>query len=272
MKQYYKIGEISKLYNIGTDSLRYYEEIGILKPRRDENGYRMYSVGDIRTLNVLRELRSVGFSMKDIKDHLSNFDIHQTLDLFAEGIDRIEERQKELELLKKNLSERIAEINYYLDEKNTHEHIYIQSMKERNILKLSEKSMREENINFVLKKLQSECEDQLYIVGNGEIGALIDKDRLLGGEYGQFESAFYIVAPDEEFDATLPAGDYLCMTVIGCYDTMQAEWAKLLAYAAQNDLIPCGSGIELYLIDEHDTNQSSEFITELQIEVAVPER
>lgn len=27
MKEYYKIGEISKLYNIGTDSLRYYEEI-----------------------------------------------------------------------------------------------------------------------------------------------------------------------------------------------------------------------------------------------------
>ena len=36
MKEYYKIGEISKLYNIGTDSLRYYEEVGILKPKRSE--------------------------------------------------------------------------------------------------------------------------------------------------------------------------------------------------------------------------------------------
>ena len=84
MKEYYKIGEISKLYNIGTDSLRYYEEIGILRPRRDENGYRMYSVGDIRTLNVLRELRSIGFPMKDIKAHLKDFDVQQTLDMFAE--------------------------------------------------------------------------------------------------------------------------------------------------------------------------------------------
>ena len=36
MKTYYKINEISKLYNIGQDSLRYYEELGILHPMRDK--------------------------------------------------------------------------------------------------------------------------------------------------------------------------------------------------------------------------------------------
>ncbi|MDL0195921.1 MerR family DNA-binding transcriptional regulator, partial [Clostridioides difficile] len=35
MKDYYKIGEISKIYGIGRDSLMYYEEIGILRPVRD---------------------------------------------------------------------------------------------------------------------------------------------------------------------------------------------------------------------------------------------
>ncbi len=75
MKEYYKIGEISKLYSIGTDSLRYYEEIGILKPKRDDNGYRMYSINDIRTLNILRELRSIGFSMAEIKEHLADFNL-----------------------------------------------------------------------------------------------------------------------------------------------------------------------------------------------------
>ena len=29
MKEYYKINEISKLYGVGTDSLRYYEKLGI---------------------------------------------------------------------------------------------------------------------------------------------------------------------------------------------------------------------------------------------------
>lgn len=267
MKEYYKIGEISKLYNISTDSLRYYEEIGILRPRRDENGYRMYSVGDIRTLNVLRELRSIGFPMKDIKAHLKDFDVQQTLDMFAEAIERINRRQQELELLKKNVSERIDEINYYLREKNTHESISVQSLPERHILKLSEKALRDDNIDFVLKKLQSKYEEQLYIVGNGEIGALIDSDCLLEGEYGRFEAAFYIVAPDEEFDAVLPAADYLCMTVKGSYARMREEWSKLLVYAQREGVSVCGSGVELYLIDNHDTNKENEFITELQIAV-----
>ena len=37
MKHYYRIGEISRLYGVGPDSLRYYEELGILKPHRGEN-------------------------------------------------------------------------------------------------------------------------------------------------------------------------------------------------------------------------------------------
>ena len=44
MKKYFRIGEISRLYDIGVDSIRYYEEIGIIKPERSESGYRRYSI------------------------------------------------------------------------------------------------------------------------------------------------------------------------------------------------------------------------------------
>ena len=47
MEKYFKIGEISKLYHIGPDSLRYYEKIGILKPKRGENQYRLYRTEEI---------------------------------------------------------------------------------------------------------------------------------------------------------------------------------------------------------------------------------
>ena len=42
MSTFYKIGEIAALYGISTDILRYYEELGILVPRRAPNGYRVY--------------------------------------------------------------------------------------------------------------------------------------------------------------------------------------------------------------------------------------
>ena len=55
MKKHFKIGEISKLYNIGVDSIRYYEEIGLIKPERSNSGYRYYSIHDIWRLNVIRD-------------------------------------------------------------------------------------------------------------------------------------------------------------------------------------------------------------------------
>ncbi len=268
MTEYYKIGEISKLYNIGTDSLRYYEDLGVLRPRRDENGYRMYGIGDIRTLNILRELRSIGFSIKEIKEHLANYDVAQTLDMFAEATERINQRQEELEEIKRNVLERMEELNYYLREKNTHESITLRNLPERRILKLSEEAIRDDNFDFILKKLQSEYEDQLYIVGNGEIGSLIDGEYLKGGGYGRYEAAFYIVGPGEEFDGELPAGEYLSMTVKGGYEQMRREWEKLFDYAKSKGLAPIGDGVELYLIDDHDTNSEGEFLTELQMAVS----
>ena len=70
MKNYYKISEISKLYDIGVDSLRYYERLGILTPKRDTNGYRLYNLTDLYKLNIIRDLRALNFSMTQIKDYL----------------------------------------------------------------------------------------------------------------------------------------------------------------------------------------------------------
>ena len=81
MKDYYKINEIARLYGIGVDSLRYYEKLGILKPRRDTNGYRLYNLKDMYKLNVIRDLRRLDFSMQQIKDYLEGQTVDHTLAL-----------------------------------------------------------------------------------------------------------------------------------------------------------------------------------------------
>ena len=44
MKDSYTIHEIASLYGVGPDALRYYERLGLVKPRRGENGYRIYDL------------------------------------------------------------------------------------------------------------------------------------------------------------------------------------------------------------------------------------
>ena len=44
MKEFYQIHELAKLFDLCPDTLRYYEEKGLLHPVRGENRYRMYGM------------------------------------------------------------------------------------------------------------------------------------------------------------------------------------------------------------------------------------
>ena len=84
MKDSYTIHEIASLYGVGTDALRYYERLGLVKPRRAENGYRIYDLNDIYRLTILRDLRSLGFSMERIGEYLKDLSVGNTLQLLGE--------------------------------------------------------------------------------------------------------------------------------------------------------------------------------------------
>ena len=110
MKEFFKIGEISKLYHIGTDSLRYYEELGILTPKRGPNQYRLYTLNDLWKLNVIRDLRSLDFSMERIKEYMDHRSIQSTEELLAEELLVIKNKIRELRELEENVKNRLHTI------------------------------------------------------------------------------------------------------------------------------------------------------------------
>ncbi len=67
MKIKFTIGDVSKLYQVGQDSLRYYEDKGLIHPDRSENGYRIYGLHDIYRLSTIRDMLNLGFSIEQIK-------------------------------------------------------------------------------------------------------------------------------------------------------------------------------------------------------------
>jgi len=108
VKDYYKINEIAKLYGIGVDSLRYYERLGILKPRRDTNGYRLYSLKEMYKLNMIRDLRRLNFSMEQIKAYLEGQTVDNTLHLLRQEADLVQEQLRELQAKAVLLEKRVA--------------------------------------------------------------------------------------------------------------------------------------------------------------------
>ena len=64
------IGIFSKFCNVTTKTLRYYDEIGLLKPVyiNNENGYRYYNTEQLVTVLVIKKLKLYGFSLEEISE------------------------------------------------------------------------------------------------------------------------------------------------------------------------------------------------------------
>ena len=103
------IGEASRQSNLPPKTIRYYEDIDLLKPARAGNGYRDYSREDVHQLRFLQRSRSLGFSIEECRSLLSLYgdDQRASSEVKAIAIKKIEEVEQkiaELESLKMTLS------------------------------------------------------------------------------------------------------------------------------------------------------------------------
>ncbi|WP_234122424.1 MerR family transcriptional regulator [Clostridium hydrogenum] len=63
-----RIKEVEKILGISAKNIRFYEKEGLLFPKRNlENGYREYSVIDVKTLKKIKLLRKLGISIENIR-------------------------------------------------------------------------------------------------------------------------------------------------------------------------------------------------------------
>ena len=269
MKDYYKIGEISKIYGIGRDSLMYYEEIGILKPFRDKNGYRMYKLSDIWRLNLIKELRSLNFPMKKIKEYLDDRNIESTKEILNKEIILIDEKIEELLSYKQNIMKRLDTINDELRNLNLYE-IDLVYINKRKALELNANITKDEEFDFLIQKLQKDYENRFTILGNNNIGSSFCLDKIKQGIYNEFKSVFCFLEDEEEiYNIIFNEGYYLTLTYKGKYKNNKHYINKMFKYIEEKGYKIISDPIEIYKIDIHETEDINEFITEIQIPVDI---
>ncbi len=95
MKEYYTIGEMSKLFNIKIPTLRYYDEIGLLKPEYiDENtNYRYYSTPQFEKLNSIKYLRNLGIPISKLIDYFNYRKIDTLVDIMEKQLIKIDKEK-----------------------------------------------------------------------------------------------------------------------------------------------------------------------------------
>jgi DNA-binding transcriptional MerR regulator len=84
--QMYKISEFSKITNLTVKALRYYDEERILTPsyRDESNSYRYYNDNDFRKAEFIVLLKSLDFSISEIKEILTNCESETDLSYYLE--------------------------------------------------------------------------------------------------------------------------------------------------------------------------------------------
>ncbi|MFG6565990.1 Cu(I)-responsive transcriptional regulator [Sulfitobacter sp. 1A13368] len=65
------IGEVSQRTGLPPKTIRYYEDIGLVKPLRDANGYRAFRESEMHKLAFLGRARTLGFSIEDCRNLLA---------------------------------------------------------------------------------------------------------------------------------------------------------------------------------------------------------
>lgn len=104
----YTIKKLGQMAGISTRTLRYYDDIGILKPARiNSSGYRIYSLAEVDTLQQILFYRELGVSLDIIKDIVTapSFDGTKAL---REHREKLLEKREQLDLLIANVNKTIA--------------------------------------------------------------------------------------------------------------------------------------------------------------------
>ncbi|MAC79508.1 MAG: Cu(I)-responsive transcriptional regulator [Rhodobacteraceae bacterium] len=103
------IGAAAKRTGLPAKTIRYYEDIGLIRPARDTNGYRDFSDADVHKLAFLGRARSFDFSIEDCRSLLALYEdgtrASGDVKRIAQGhLARIDAKLTQLEEMRRTLS------------------------------------------------------------------------------------------------------------------------------------------------------------------------
>ena len=104
------IGTAAARSGLPAKTIRYYEDIGLIRAGRSDNGYRDFSDRDLHKLVFLGRARSLGFSIEDCRTLLSLYEDRSRAsadvrDLARDHLTRIATKIEELEAMRSTLQD-----------------------------------------------------------------------------------------------------------------------------------------------------------------------
>lgn len=271
-KDFFTAGELANIYGISKQALLYYDKVNLLSPDMiAKNGYRHYYIQQYLDLELIVNLRSLDFSIAEIKEYLEN-----------------RSKEKLLEMLnnRKNACQKIIKSNQQIcdaittildDAENTIdvpiERIILNWKQETllHITPLLESDIAVNRIVKFAKHTQLTFQDE-HLLKN-RCGWIIDAKNFNSDDSFYTSKAFFSTALNSSGDEkiykhAIPRGLYLEIYFQGSYfQNAKRIRKKINKFLEVNNLYTVGDFYVLPIENHWFTKNTTDYITKIFIQV-----
>lgn len=253
------IGKMAKINNVTVQTLRHYDQIGLLKPYfTDEiSGYRYYHIKQSAVLDMIVYMKALGMQLEDIKEQFDKEDIDVIKNMLFE-------QKKSTSLKIKELQQMQSAIQVCIDNYDRYPVVHkmgmieVQHIEKRKIFCYDgKKNIYEHSLadyEYILRELKNQVIIQdLPMIYFCNVGTILRKNML--DDRKMYSTELFLFIDDNYEHETgidyLPENDFLCMYCPSFTD--EIEYAKKL----------------FDYIEEHDYKIIGDYICEVVVELPI---
>lgn len=268
MKDKFLIGELSKIFNISTDTLRYYDRIDLMKPEYDENNdYRYYSIRDFFKLSRILFFKNLDISLREIKNYMGNKNTNNLLRLLKKKEEEIDIKINRLVNLKRTIQTKLELLENIEGKLN---HINIKQIPQRIGAFIDVNDVESDyEIKQTFKMNEKYLKISSWLI-EGQIYTSLSKENMDQGILNKFRYFVEIVPIDPALYEQLkifPENAYVCMAFLGPYRDMGKHYQLLIQWIEDNGYQIAGDSIEKNIVDYDFSDSENEYISEIQIPI-----
>lgn len=261
------IGQFSKICNVSTKTLRYYDELGLLKPAivNGHNGYRYYDVGQLKTILFINKLKTYCFSLEEIEEVLQDKSGDKLSRLIRQKQRAVREKLANYEYILNQLNDDILNLERGIDLMAYLDSIAVELVETepRNVLFSRQKMSVDEYGKYFGKLFETIAREKLTCIG---APIAIYHDEEFDPACNDTEIAIPVA---EKVAATREIAGGLCAKGVhkGPYSELPSTYAKLAQWIEQEGysiIAPC---YEIYVTDPAITKSPEDYITEIYFPV-----
>lgn len=266
-KEYYTIGEVSKLCNLPIRTLHYYDDIGLLVPNKKDTktGYRYYHASQIVHINIINQYKIHGYSLKEIQENIHIRTSEISREILIKKQKEIHDNIESLINLQKRMEFYLKELSY----QDTSPNVHLKRVETMHVAYIREKGRADNNaFGQRFASLQALIKKEKLTPVDAIMAIYHDDYRQYDITNADIEVCVPIIERKEnEYIRKLPTFEVVSALHYGDYQEEPKTYALMMQWMEKHQYVIAGAPMERYLIDVIYTNQVDEYITELMIPI-----